>query len=267
MTNVSEATNALRHRVSIIIPSRLQANPISTGYATPSLYLDLSLGGILRQTAEVDMEIIVGLDRGEKSRVPDRFLEKGKVPLLFVEAAESQASAVNEAFVHTTGDLLAVCEDDDLWDGNKLAYQIPFLDEFDLVTCNQRERDIQGNFLRYNDFPTPSGWLMKRATWEKLGGFDETFKYHVDTEWLGRANAAGLKRVHLIQDGHAGGSWLANVGRFSKVMKTDGVHEPLVHRMVNPDGGMAAIRKDPAAQAVSTREHAIMQERFSGVPW
>lgn len=271
----------MKHRVSVVIPSRLQVNLASPDL---NLYLDLCLGGIMRQTADVELEMIVGLDAGQLSGVPGRFLEKGPIPLLFVESdGTGQAKAVNAAAAKATGDVLAFCEDDDLWDPRKLDYQLPLLEQADLVTCSQRERTAQGAFVRVNDFPTPSGWVMKIGLWQRMGfagktdgymGFDESFRYHVDTEWLGRANTVGritglrVSRFHLIpDDGRPPTDWLRNVARFSRVGKTDGFTEALVHRTVNPGGGMSRIAADPEARAQSQREHEIMMERFGTVPW
>jgi len=269
-------------KVSVIIPSRLQVNPASPD---ENLYLDLCIGGIRRQTADVELEIIVGLDNGQLANVPPRFLEKGPLALSFVESdGTGQAKAVNAAAARATGDVLAFCEDDDLWDARKLDYQLPALAHADLVTCSQRERTHLGAFVRVNDFPTPSGWVMGREFWDRarmhprliamlpaepLGvGFDESFRFHVDTEWLGRARVLDVRRFHLIpDDGRPPTDWLRNVARFSRIGKTDGVEDALVHRTVNPDGGMATIAKDPEARAQSRREHEIMVSRFSTVPW
>ena len=270
--------------ISVIIPSRLARNPSGSGL---NLFLDLSVGGVLRQTIEQPIEIVVGLDRGTRKKVPERFLEPGRVPIVFAESrGQGQAAAVNAAVRKATGDVLAFCEDDDLWEPSKLAVQVPLLDQFDLVTCNQRERDHWGAFVRHNDFATPSGWVMKRETWDRVAlaedrrgwlarlfrrpvgyGFDETFRYHMDTEWLGRANALGLKRAHLIQDGYAGGAWLHQVAQHSKILKVNGLSEPLVHRFVNPDGGMGQIAAGGEARERSAKEHEIMVIRNGSVPW
>jgi hypothetical protein len=125
---------------------------------------------------------------------------------------------------------------------------------------------------------------MKIGLWQRMGfagktdgymGFDESFRYHVDTEWLGRASNVGgitglrVQRFHLIpDDGRPPTDWLRNVARLSRIGKTDGFTEALVHRTVNPEGGMSRIAADPEAKAQSQREHEIMAERFGGIiPW
>jgi hypothetical protein len=49
------------------------------------------------------------------------------------------------------------------------------------------------------DFPTASGWLLKKSLWDKLGGFNSAFKIHHDNDFLGRLNQSGARRVHLIE--------------------------------------------------------------------
>jgi hypothetical protein len=218
-------------------------------------------------------------------------------PLTVVEAGHSQAEAVNAAVKAATGNYLAICEDDDRWLGTKLEAQLPLLEsgEHDFVSCSQRELGEDGGFQRYNHFATPSGWLMKRETWEKVGGFDETFRYHVDNDWLGRANKAGIRRVHVIP-AHAQDQlrWIPNVACYSKVVETPNLDRPLVDRVVTEDGGMGLIKADiaklteefrkeyvgfdPAAffqwalqkdspAGVSMREHRALIDRYSVNPW
>jgi len=77
------------------------------------------------------------------------------------------------------------------------------------------------NFLRVNDFPTPSGWFMPAVTLRKVGGFDVNLIHHQDNEWLGKLAEANLKRFHLVEltapvelkHSLAVRPWLANVIR------------------------------------------------------
>lgn len=256
-----------RTKVSVIIPSRLQENPASV---TRRIYLGRACQNADdHQTADVDIECVVGLDPGMRGKLPGYFqgpIDEGR--LVVVEAEEAgQAAAVNAAVRASTGSIIALCEDDDIWRPDKLACQLPLLGDFEMVTCVQREVDERGNFIRVNEFPTPSGWLMRRATWDRVGPMNETFRFHVDTEWLGRARVAGVKRVHLVPEGHVAGPWLNNVALFSKVAATNGTTEPLVTRTANMKGGMARIHAEPGARAQSEMEHRRMVEAFGSVPW
>lgn len=290
-------------KVSVIVPSRLRPNPTSM---RDTLLVERALMSILRQSAADDVEIIVGLD-AKHPPIPEFGSRSAAAAmgsrLRFVEAGDSQAKAVNVAMSAATGDVLAICEDDDAWrDTDCLAYHLKMLDKHDFVSCSQREVDEDGNFQRVNNFATPSGWVMKRSVWENVGGFDEAFRYHVDTEWLGRANKLGVNRCHLVPDGaRDGNGWLVNVAKHSAIAGIEDITEPLIDRFVSEGGGMSSIAKDgeriAAAHrnalatgalaaggederafmdaalagdspfAVSQREHATMIQRFGSVPW
>ncbi len=250
-------------KVSVIIPSRLQENLNGDINGVATLWLDRAVNSVLRQEVDADLEIVVGLSPGH-SPIPERFKD-GLVKFVVAERP-GQAAAVNAAVAASTGGVLAFLEDDDYWrSARKLALQLPWLSEYHMVTSNQREVDWQGNYIRVNDFATPSGWVMWRPTWEDVGLFNETFKYHVDTEWLGRAHMTETRRVHMVPVG-TGGPWLINVSVHSAIRLHD-EPDPLVERMVNPDGGMATIAKNPEAAEQSAKEHREMVARFGFVPW
>ncbi len=256
-------------KVSAIIPSRLQENLNGEINGVATLWLDRAVNSVLRQEVDAEMEIVVGLSPGHPP-IPERF-QDGLVKFVVAERP-GQAAAVNAAVAASTGGVLAFLEDDDYWrSARKLSLQLPYLDWNNLVTSNQREVDWQGNYIRVNNFATPSGWMMRRDLWHVVsGGFNEIFRFHVDTEWLGRAcklNNPTIQRLHLVNRAvDAADPWLHNVSRFSKVLYHD-EPEPLVERMVNPDGGMSTIAKNPEAAEQSQKEHREMVARFGFVPW
>lgn len=260
-------------KVSTVIPSRLQENLNGVNAdGVKTLWLDRAINSVIRQDANVEHEIIVGLSPGHPE-IPERF----KGPIKFVVAERpGQAAAVNAAAAAATGEVFAFLEDDDYWRSlRKLTIQLAELRTYSLVTSNQREITWNGQYVRVNDFATPSGWLMAREAWERIGGFDESFRFHVDTEWLGRAHRhpLGPKRLHLIERGAmAPGTpvlarqWLGEVARYSHIAEHD-EPDPLVERMVNPEGGMALIASNPEAAEQSMREHRRMLETFGVIPW
>ncbi len=267
--------------VSLIIPSRLQPNPISEA---GNLWLDRALMSVARQTLP-PTEIFVGLDAGARENVPARFV-RGPLYVLFISAAKAgQAAALNAAARASTGEWLAFLEDDDQWEPSFLETAMSLAGDeragkFDFVTSNQREVDEAGGFVRYNDFATPSGWLIRASTWGDLGGFDESFRFHVDTDFLGRANAAKVRRCHIVEAGalsidasadvpgeaHRRVEWIQAVGAHSALVEST-EREPLVVRTVNQGGGMWTIANNPAAAAVSREEHARMKAKYGSVPW
>ncbi len=327
-------------RLSCIVPSRLQKNPAARPDAG-DLYLDRSLMSVVRNARDngMELEICVGLDKGA-GELPLRFTkcwddspqlsgakcrgEAGHVdnhhdpasgeswevhgwrPLpiqVGYSEGTGQAQAVNAAAKLITGDLVAFIEDDDMWRPDRLAVQLAALNQgYAFASSTQREIAEDGTFLRTNAFACPSTWVMPRETWDAVGPFDETFRWHVDTEWLGRLNAycakAGKKRAHFTHEGaHTDGGWIDNVARFSDLLKSDEVTDPLVDRTVNTKGGMSAIRADsarlveaykasrpegdilireefedfaaeqPTPYGQSIREHRVMFANWGVIPW
>lgn len=261
--------------------------------------------------AGVELEILVGLDEGA-GRLPKGFttclapatseneceLEAGHAgpihrcgdeewpvgpkgsgkPALKAAYAtgKGQAQAVNAAAKLITGDFVAMIEDDDQWRPSKLAVQLDVLSKgYQFCSSTQREIDEFGNFLRTNAFACPSSWLMPRETWEAVGPFDETFKYHVDTEWLGRLNRVckerGWKRAHIAHTGaETDGCWIDQVRRFSDIGHDDELPEPLVDRTVHEGSGMASIREDGErlkrlfeARGIAHSNYQANQEAFN----
>lgn len=253
--------------VHAIIPSRLAANPISEA---GNLFLDRALMSLMWQTRKPD-KVIVGLDPGMSAKVPPRMADPW---LVFVEATEAgQGHALQAATAASDADVLVYLEDDDQRDKQAIEVALKVMaDGADLVTSNQREVDESGGFVRYNDFATPSGWTIKRETLEKAGGWDASYRWHVDNAMLGRLNRANAKRVHLVEDGatrtteHRRIAWLGNVAAFSAISETT-FREPLVTRCIHYGSGMARIQSDVQAGRQSAMERARLVAEFGSVPW
>jgi hypothetical protein len=134
------------------------------------------------------------------------------------------------------------------------------------VTTNSREVTGAGGFVRYFDFPTPCGWLLRREAWDRFGPYGESLIFHGDNEYLGRVTAAGGRRVHLVEADAPSRPWLENVGRYSAVVRT-GERNPLVTRTANPDGSMGQIERLAWARFQSSYEHIILNLQFGSIPW
>ena len=230
-------------RVSVVVPTRQHVSP-----ATARPYFEQAVASIEEQVGAVDTMVVVAVDQSPLPR--------------------GQARVVNEAVARCSGELLAILEDDDIWAPDKLATQIPYLDRFDLVTCNQREVCERGLFLRYSYYPTPSGWLMRRTVWDRVGGLDEHLRFHVDTDWLGRANRTGLRRVHLVHAAADPGidRWLSNMATSTIVFGP--TPEPLVTRTVRDASITGRIKRDRECRIRSDVDRQTIRQRFGGdLPW
>jgi hypothetical protein len=242
-------------KVSVIVPTRLAKNPES---GEGNLWLDRALSMVKRQTVK-PVEVVVC--PGEGDRLPERFSD------VIYAAGNSQAHAMNRGARKSTGDVIAFLEDDDYWEPRWLEYALAAIDSgYSIVTGSQREVDTRGGFIRYNDYPSPSGWVMRRSTWNALGGVDESYRWHLDNEFLGKATKANERRVHLVENDAPPRPWLVNVAKRSAVAKT-GEREPLIVRTRNPAGGMERIAREPELAAQSQAEYARLVETYGEVPW
>jgi hypothetical protein len=245
-------------KTSVIIPNRLQGRP---GGAPGQLYLHRAVASVRRQTAAavVELEVVVGLDPGVPPPVsrPGVVFAHGRVA--------RQACALNAAVAASRCDLLAFLEDDDLWHPRRLEYGLACLAEFDLVTCNQLEVDPQERPVGVNDYATPSGWLLSRAAWDRVGPFDETFTF-VDSEFLGRAQGQRLRRVHLVEAGASFRAGLVQVARNSAVRRTQ-ERGPLVVRAVNSGGVVASLAQGGGARQRHQEDCRRMVAKYGTIPW
>jgi hypothetical protein len=256
-------------RVNVIIPSRTQ--PQQAGF------LNRALKSVSAQSARqtYTLEVVIGLD--PEAATPE--LEPCDIPVRWARAAaKSQAAALNGAAAAAQGDFIAFLEDDDLWHASHLAVALPLLANCGFVSTTQLEIDPQGNVVRINDFPTPSGWVMPRSTWEAVGEFNPRFRYHLDNEWLGRLAERSIERVHVAdataptnpQVARQVRPWLANVAQYGGTRVRFARHQspvPNVLRLVHPGSGMYQLVTDAAQRKQSEAEMQELHTRFGRIPW
>lgn len=256
-------------RLTVVIPSRSQPEQ--------ARFLTRALQSISAQTvrASLTIEVVIGLDAG--APLPD--LPPTDLPVRHAHGLEcSQAAALNAAAGSLTGDYVAFLEDDDHWQTDHLAVALEFLQQAQFVSTTQLEVNPAGYIVRINDFPTPSGWVMPRSTWERVGPFDGSFRYHLDSDWLGRLSDAALSRIHsaeatapaLVETALQVRPWLAAVvtnggGRVTLARHSNVI--PNVLRLVHPASGMYQLATDPIKRQAHEDELARLQARFGRVPW
>lgn len=259
--------------ISVLIPSRLAKTQLRNG---PEFFYERALRSVELQTAASSHRIraIIGVDAGIAVSAP-RFA--GLDVAVAVSEQQSQAAALNAAAKYIEGDYVAILEDDDEWEPDFVEQAITALDEADFVSSTQLEFNPAGEVLRINDFPTPSGWIMRRTTWEAVGGFDAKFRWHLDNEWLGRLNERKFQRIHLVEatapvileEAVNVRPWLANVLRFGGQirLRRHASFWPLVKRLVHPESGMQQVGKVMAFGIQSREEQANLIKRYGRIPW
>lgn len=255
--------------LSVIIPSREQAKQVQL--------LTRSVGSVQAQNARdrLQIEVLIGIDPD----VPPPVLETFDIPVQFVNAAaRSGAAAVNAAAAKATGDYVAILEDDDVWDPSHLEVSLQALEQCEFVSGTQLEVDPEGTVVRINDFPTPAGWVMPRATWEEVGPLDTNYRLHQDNDWLGRLAEQQIPRAHLVEStaplsvdvARQVRPWLARVvdlGGGHVHLERHDSPVPLVRRLVHSDSLMHQISADAEFNALSDGEYNRLIQRYGRIPW
>jgi hypothetical protein len=257
--------------LSILIPSRLERDTAG------KLFLESAVASIRAQTGHsMALQILVGIDAG--APVPPGL--DSRLGVHFVESqGKSQAAALNAASRAMTGDFVAILEDDDQWNAGFLFCAVSMLrEDFDFSSSTQLEVTPDRKIIRVTEFPTPSGWVMRRALWDRVGLFNEEYRFHLDNEWLGRLGETDARRVHLCEaTTPMDYNTLAQSRPFLGELLQKGKpkvelarHDspwPLVTRLCHPGSGMAQVRDNDAARERSDAEAAQLEKRFGHRPW
>ncbi len=163
-----------------------------------------------------------------------------EVTLLRV-AARNPGAARNQAAAGARADVLAFLDDDDRWrpahlEGLRDAFRDPscgvaYRDSVVIrervdaggrrVNLDQRPIECEWSpaLMAENDYVPPSAMAVRRAWFEQLGGFDESFECSEDWDFLMRAARLGVPRrvpgrtveIRMRESGHA--SALDGAGR------------------------------------------------------
>jgi glycosyltransferase involved in cell wall biosynthesis len=191
--------------VSVIIPTRDR----------PQLLAD-ALASVARQVRPA-LEVRVGDDGGGRSA--DGVQVPGLLQLVWLPLDLGQPGAArNAAAAGARGDVLAFLDDDDIWypdhlEGLVTAFEDPavgfawrdsiIIREEVSADGTRREldrrrlaRDWDDARMRSDDYLPPSAWGMRRAVFEALGGFDESFRTSEDWDLVLRAHA--VTRVRRV---------------------------------------------------------------------
>ncbi len=261
-------------RVLVLVPTRLKRN------SAQRLFLEGALQSIAAQQLPAELkirvEVSIGVDPG--ATLPGDLLLPSNATV--VEAASaSQACALNAAAARFDHDVLAILEDDDQWLPNFLHVSLVAMERhgLDFVSSTQLQVDAAGRTLGINDFPIPSGWVMRRAAWEAVGPFDASYRFHLDNEWLGRLALRGGRRAHLLEStAPVDLEWMDVRPCLRRFMRCAGPNAgllrhgnpvPLVIRVVHGGSGMAMLRNDPDAQMIGQLEYERLLAAFGRIPW
>jgi glycosyltransferase involved in cell wall biosynthesis len=175
------------------------------------LLRDALLGVASQRHAPLEVRIA---DDGDRS-LPDDLGAAGHLELVVIPAHLGlTAAARNRGSAGARGEVIAFLDDDDRWLPDHLAglthaFRDPTIDFVwrdcaivleDLMPAGQRRErarrviahDWDPELMRRDDYLPPSAWGVRRSLFERLGGFDESFRYSED--WDFALRAASLTR-------------------------------------------------------------------------
>ncbi|MGS0746159.1 glycosyltransferase family 2 protein [Syntrophomonas erecta subsp. sporosyntropha] len=107
------------------------------------------------------------------------------------------AAARNTGFRNSRGYFIGFLDDDDIFLKNKIEMQVDYLkinEQYQAVYCwryqhgeiikSNKVGDLSGELLSLSFTPCTCSIMLKRECYEKLGGFDESYRRHQDYEFL-----------------------------------------------------------------------------------
>jgi len=169
--------------------------------------LEDALASVAAQSAP-PLEVRIGNDGDAEVGVALAALG-GIATTVIRSGASGPAAARNRAARGARGEALAFLDDDDRWLAGHLERLAAALADpgVALAFCDcaiVREATTAGGartelarrviahdwddaLMRHDDFIAPSAWIVRRTLFERLGGFDESFRYSEDWDFLLRA--------------------------------------------------------------------------------
>jgi glycosyltransferase involved in cell wall biosynthesis len=159
-----------------------------------------------------DLDVIVVDDGSNDGTASVLARYQGRIRVIAQENA-GPAAARNTGLAHARGDLLAFIDADDLWHPRKLELQLKELaaaPDADVSVCNVlnfwngdpgEEREVlrAREYEIVNEGGIVQAVLVRRAVFDRIGGFDPRLGFGEDTDFYFRLDESGIKQRMLEQ--------------------------------------------------------------------
>jgi glycosyltransferase involved in cell wall biosynthesis len=157
------------------------------------------------------LEIVI-VDDGSTDSTASVVKSLGEPVRYLHQTNQGPAAARNRGIEQAQGSLLAFADADDLWPGNKLALQLPYLIEdvaVDIVMGRIQQvllSETEDGKTQAKEFAEPAfsvnlgSAIIRKSVFERVGLFDETMRYSEDVDWFMRAREAGaaIKTIDAV---------------------------------------------------------------------
>ena len=188
--------------VSVIIPTH-----------KGSQYVKAAVESVINQTYP-HVEIIVVDDNGygteeqlRTEEVLSIYIKTKKIKYITHEINKNGSAARNTGFANSRGDYICLLDDDDEYYPDKVEKEAEALENLDpnwgMVYCGNegsdkgKSGDLLFELLIHSVVIGSNSFLVKREIWNKLGGFDESFRRHQDYEFTARV--ASVTRIKYLR--------------------------------------------------------------------
>jgi glycosyltransferase involved in cell wall biosynthesis len=184
--------------ISVVIPTRNRAH-----------YLGEAIESVLTQSYR-HLDIIV-VDDGSTDHTTDIVAGFGDRVRFLQQDNRGTGAARNAGISQAAGEFLAFLDDDDIWNEEKLVRQMRVfeaapgtdavyghMEQFVSPELNDEHR-ARFRHLAGQVIPSPisPAMLIRRASFDRVGLFDESLPIGLEMDWYARLCEAGLKTVML----------------------------------------------------------------------
>ena len=173
-------------------------------------FLDEAIESVLGQTYAPVETIVV--DDGSSDRTAEIARAYDGVTLI-VQENSGPSAARNRGFAASRGEFVAFHDSDDAMAPDKLAVQVGHLIDNPSVGCVLAEQElliepgvelpfwVAGSEVELADEPLvhPMTLVVRRAAFERVGGFDESMRAAEDLDWMLRAAEEQIEIARLSQ--------------------------------------------------------------------
>ena len=135
---------------------------------------------------------------------------KDKIDYFISEPDKGISDAFNKGIKASTGDVVCICNSDDIMADNVLSEFAAYYEEdVELYRLDEITRDFETGEefkfsptmyipkIPFNIHLLHMGCYIKKAAFEKYGLYDLDFHYCMDLEWMRRAYYRGIKSKHV----------------------------------------------------------------------
>lgn len=201
-------------------------------------YVGKAIKSVQNQTYS-NIEIIVVDDNGvgtdEQKRtqsVVEEFFKDKRIRYITHEVNKNGSAARNTGFRNSRGEYIALLDDDDEYLPNKIEMEVNELSALDaswgMVYCSsdknaytkKKSGKLLYELLLHTVVIGSNSFLVRREIWDKVKGFDESFRRHQDFEFTARVAATckikGLNQCGFIYNSDVGRNKAKNIAQLQE---------------------------------------------------